>query len=809
MWTVVRGILLGNYRIVEQLGRGGMGVVYVGRHETLGHRAAVKVLRSELSSHVDVVQRFFNEAQATTAIRNPGIVQVFDFGTTPDGRAYFVMELLEGETLAARLKKRQRDDAACCRFGRQVANVLQAAHAAGITHRDLKPDNLFLVPDAEVVGGERVKVLDFGIAKLAGEASVKTRTGRVMGTPKYMSPEQCRSANAADARSDIYSLGCILFEIACGSPPFVGTGFGQIVAAHLHDSPPHPQTLVPDLPDGLSALIATMLAKPPDARPQTMTEVSQALDEVLRTLGEALTRPPMASSGLHPTPRPGRIPTSVPGLSPMPTSMGTPTSTSMDTLTSASMGTPTSASMGTPTSASMGTPTSFSGLTATSASMGTPTSFSGFTATAASVGTAMPFPGILPAPLSPQIPMPVPGLTATSSPVGTAMPSPLPPASPSPLTAMPFPWLCSPPPVTHDPGPFPGFFPAPLSVPTPFLLPQGSPMLPAFPGFAEASGTQPRVDANRRLYILGCLIIAAAVAAIAIVLAFHHPHVPERLISYDQIAAAPRSATSVTARPPGSADGEVVATPRPTTMIVDAAQTVPPMTADDLEAECRGYQVDREWSELAQCADKLASLGSRRAAELKHRAVEEARSAPRISGVTLALQARNLIQAKAGLDQIWTGSVEYGKLKRTYDTAEAQAIGDLASQLAGVKGASCDAYHQLLAKARATNPVRVVTAAARRVPCTPPPACDADALATKGWQQYSVDRLAESLAAYEAAYACKPAPTLNLKAFVIACNLRSLAKARSHWKPLPPALRTLALGTCMRNGITKAMLDGR
>jgi hypothetical protein len=315
------------------------------------------------------------------------------------------------------------------------------------------------------------------------------------------------------------------------------------------------------------------------------------------------------------------------------------------------------------------------------------------------------------------------------------------------------------------------------------------------------------VDANRRLYILGGLVIVAAVAATAMVLAFHHP---ERLVSYDQIAAAARTAASASVRPPGPAIVEVVAaTPRPTPILADGAPpTVPPVTADELEAECRGYQVDRAWSELGLCADKLASFGSPRAAELKHHAVEEARSAPRIAGVTVALQARNLTQAKAELDQVWTGSVEYGKVKRTYDAAEAQAIGDLAAQLAGVKGASCDAYNQLLAKARATNPVRVATSAALQVPCARPPACDADALAAQGWQHYGADRLAESLASYEAAYACRPAPTLNLKAFVIACNLRSLAKARSHWKQLSSALRASALGTCVRNGITEAMLDG-
>jgi eukaryotic-like serine/threonine-protein kinase len=282
------GMRLGNYRVISKLGEGGMGVVYVGRHEALGQRVAVKVLQPELSRDTEMVRRFFNEAQAATAIRNLGIVQIFDFGTTTDGRAYFVMELLEGQPLGARFKKRRIDFIECCRIGRQIANVLQAAHEAGITHRDLKPDNLFLVPDVEAMGGERVKVLDFGIAKLAGEVhaiSVKTRTGLVLGTPTYMSPEQCRGAGAIDARSDIYSLGCILFEMVCGCPPFVGEGVGEIIGAHLHVPPPQAQSLAPDIPAELAALIAKMIAKRPDARPPTMAAVSQALDEILCAVG--------------------------------------------------------------------------------------------------------------------------------------------------------------------------------------------------------------------------------------------------------------------------------------------------------------------------------------------------------------------------------------------------------------------------------------------------------------------------------------------------------------------------------------------
>ena len=314
------GTLLGNYRVLSKLGEGGMGVVYVGRHEKLGHSVAVKVLQPELSRDAEMVQRFFNEAQAAAAIRNLGIVQVFDFGSTADGRAYFVMELLEGESLAARLKQRRIGYLECCRIGRQIANVLQAAHAQGITHRDLKPENLFLVPDSEAMGGERVKVLDFGIAKLAGEVgtpAMKTRTGLLMGTPHYMSPEQCRGAGTVDARSDIYALGCILFQMACGRQPFVGEGAGEIVGAHLYLEVPQPRSLAPDIPPGLAALIMNMLAKRPDARPQSMSAVSAALDEIMHSFGA-----PARPATPVPMPSPVPVPASMP--SPVPVPMTSP-----------------------------------------------------------------------------------------------------------------------------------------------------------------------------------------------------------------------------------------------------------------------------------------------------------------------------------------------------------------------------------------------------------------------------------------------------------------------------------------------------
>lgn len=303
--------MLGNYRVVDQLGAGGIGAVYVGQQEGLGRPVVVKVLQPELCADAAMVQRFFHETRAVTAVRSPGIAQVFDFGVTPDQRAYVVMELLDGESLAARLRQRRLDPAECCRLGRQIANVLHAVHAAGIVHGDLKPANLFLVPDPEVAGGERVKVLDFGVARLAGKAQcggVQTRQGPVMGMPHYRSPEQCGSA-IADARSDVYALGCVLFEILCGRPPFVFSGVADLVAAHLHEPPPYPHQLVAGVPLGLSTLIERMLDKRPESRPQTMAAVGQALDDLLRASDPAavLAPAPVVASG----PRPA-----LPGLPP-------------------------------------------------------------------------------------------------------------------------------------------------------------------------------------------------------------------------------------------------------------------------------------------------------------------------------------------------------------------------------------------------------------------------------------------------------------------------------------------------------------
>src|SRR5262245_38982920 len=200
------GAMLGSYRLDSELGSGGMGTVYRATHTVLGREAAIKLLRADLVTSPELLTRFVNEAKAASAIRHPGIVEVFDFGQTDDGRAFIVMEFLDGESLARRIAKRGRlPPHEAAQIARGIASALTAAHSKGIIHRDLKPDNVFLVPDPDL--GERPKLLDFGIAKLAEDAtSVKhTQTGALIGTPMYMAPEQARAAGTIDRRADLYS----------------------------------------------------------------------------------------------------------------------------------------------------------------------------------------------------------------------------------------------------------------------------------------------------------------------------------------------------------------------------------------------------------------------------------------------------------------------------------------------------------------------------------------------------------------------------------------------------------------------------
>ena len=279
--------VIGNYQLVRKLGEGGMGVVFLGQHQLLGRRAAIKVLLPELSARPDIVNRFFNEARAVTSISDPGIVQVFDFGYHTDGSAFIVMEFLDGEPLDRRLARCGRLPVGeALRLARQLALSLAAAHAQRIVHRDLKPENIFLVPDAGVASGERTKILDFGIAKLSDEhpGKLKTHTGMLMGTPVYMSPEQCRGLAEVDHRSDIYSLGCVLFHVLTGRPPFEGEAPGDILSAHIREPAPAPSSRAPHVPPSVDALVLRCLAKAVGERFQSMAELTAAVGAVMLQL---------------------------------------------------------------------------------------------------------------------------------------------------------------------------------------------------------------------------------------------------------------------------------------------------------------------------------------------------------------------------------------------------------------------------------------------------------------------------------------------------------------------------------------------
>jgi serine/threonine-protein kinase len=292
------GQTIAGYRIVTKIGEGGMGVVYLGEHQRIARKAAIKVLLPEFSADQQVVARFFNEARATSMIEHPGIVEILDSDVLPDGSAFIVMEFLKGESLGN--LQRRGDHLPLQRalfLARHMADALAAAHERQIVHRDLKPDNVYL-PSG---GNQPIKILDFGIAKLqAGgkDGFYKTRTGVLLGTPAYMSPEQCRGAGEIDHRTDIYSLGCMLFEMASGRLPFNLQGFGEMIYAHMSETPPLLRSIVPSVPAAVENLVARTLAKAPGDRPATMRALVAELDEALATA-------PVPAPVVGPTPKVG------------------------------------------------------------------------------------------------------------------------------------------------------------------------------------------------------------------------------------------------------------------------------------------------------------------------------------------------------------------------------------------------------------------------------------------------------------------------------------------------------------------------
>jgi serine/threonine protein kinase len=284
----VKGTIVGSYRILGTISVGGMGTVYRAEHTLIGRLAAIKILHPELCANRGIVNRFFNEARTTSSLKHPGIVEVFDFGYMASGHAYLIMEFLEGLPLSHRIRARGKMvEGEAAMLLRGVCVGLSAAHDKGVIHRDLKPDNIMVIPDPDSPGGERVKLLDFGIAKLTdiGLNGSATRTGSVMGTPTYMSPEQCRGSGEVDHRADLYSIGCILYEMVAGRPPFVRTGAGEAIGSHLFIDPEPPSRHVAGLSPETEALIMKLLAKKADQRVQTARELAHKLAGIAQQHG--------------------------------------------------------------------------------------------------------------------------------------------------------------------------------------------------------------------------------------------------------------------------------------------------------------------------------------------------------------------------------------------------------------------------------------------------------------------------------------------------------------------------------------------
>jgi len=280
---LLEGVLLENkYRLIRQLGQGGMGAVYLGQHIEIGKLVAIKTLLSDMVKELQSFERFKREAEVTAQIKHPNIVAVDDFGQTEDGLIFMVMEYVQGYSLRNLLERvKQLSPKRVITIGRQICAAISAAHSAGIIHRDLKPDNIMI----EIIDGfEIVRVLDFGIAKLkSNQHQQLTVAGGILGTATYMSPEQC-GADEVDARSDIYSVGIILYQLLSGQLPFQSNDKRVIMLQQMVELPKPLEKICPELPEELVKVVMQALEKDPDLRQQTANELSEQLKAVLSSV---------------------------------------------------------------------------------------------------------------------------------------------------------------------------------------------------------------------------------------------------------------------------------------------------------------------------------------------------------------------------------------------------------------------------------------------------------------------------------------------------------------------------------------------
>jgi serine/threonine-protein kinase len=286
--ALIGQVVAGKYLVARVLGRGAMGTVVEAKHQRLGERVAIKIIQPEFAANPEIVERFLREARACAKIHSEHVPLVHDLGQLDDGSPYMAMDYLEGQDLAQRLHDKgplRPTEAVDCVL--QACQALAVAHSIGIVHRDIKPGNLFLARNSD--RSHSIKVLDFGISKLTEQDLEQslTDTGTFMGSPQYVSPEQLASAKDADARTDVYSLGAVLFELLTGRPPFPATEMPELVRQILRDAPPAPSSLNREVPVGLDDVVRGCLEKKREARIASIAELATKLEP----FGSASQRP--------------------------------------------------------------------------------------------------------------------------------------------------------------------------------------------------------------------------------------------------------------------------------------------------------------------------------------------------------------------------------------------------------------------------------------------------------------------------------------------------------------------------------------